>query len=284
MTADQLTGRRYGPVAYEVSRTAAADFVAATGDDPDRWQGVSPPSLAAAVLFAVAPALLADPDVVPFTRSVVHTDQRFRWLRPLGVGEVLETAGMVAGVRSRGGAHLVTFEVAAGGADGPWLESSSTFLLSDRAAGESPDEPEPPHDLRAGYEPALASPLPPEGSEIPALRRSASRADLVRYAAAARDWNPIHWDHEAARLAGLPGVVVHGLLMASWLAQAASRHAPGPAPVASMRARFRRPLRPAVPAVVCGRVASADREGADLSLEVRAGDTALVTASMRVTR
>jgi len=284
MTLEHLAGRAYGPVSYDVSRVAVADFVAATGDDRDRWSETAPPSLAGAVLFAVAPVFLADPDVVPFTRSVVHIDQRFRWHRPLAVGEVLEAAGTVAGVRSRGAAHFVTFEVGAGGPEGPWLESASTFLLSDEAAGDAADEPEPPHAVRGPVEVAGESPLPLEGESLPPLRRSASRADLVRYAAAARDWNAIHWDHEAARLAGLPGIVVHGLLMASWILQAAGRHAAGPAPLTSMRARFRRPLRPAEPAAVSGRVVSTEPEGAELALEVQAAGIPLVTASVWVTR
>ncbi|NIP92489.1 MAG: hypothetical protein GWO24_03050, partial [Akkermansiaceae bacterium] len=65
--------------------------------------------------------------------------------------------------------------------------------------------------------------LPETGSEIAPLLKSASRADLVRYAGITRDFNPIHWDHEAAVEAGLPGVIVHGLLMASWVTQAAGR-------------------------------------------------------------
>jgi acyl dehydratase len=112
---------------------------------------------------------------------------------------------------------------------------------------------------------------------------SASRADLVAYAAASGDLNPIHWDHGAARAAGLPGVIVHGLLMAAWVAGAAARHSEAPDPLRGMRLRFRRPLRPGVPAQVEGRVAGRDDAGADLALAVTAGGDALVTASARVT-
>lgn len=35
--------------------------------------------------------------------------------------------------------------------------------------------------------------------------------DLVRYAGASGDFNPIHYDHHAARDAGLDGVIAHGL-------------------------------------------------------------------------
>ncbi|MEX5631066.1 MaoC family dehydratase [Parafrankia sp. FMc2] len=41
---------------------------------------------------------------------------------------------------------------------------------------------------------------------------SLRRSDLVRYAGASGDFNPIHWNERAAREAGLPGVVAHGML------------------------------------------------------------------------
>ncbi len=38
------------------------------------------------------------------------------------------------------------------------------------------------------------------------------REQLVQYAAASGDYNPIHYDSEAAKSFGLPGVVIHGML------------------------------------------------------------------------
>jgi acyl dehydratase len=281
MSLDDLVGRSYGPVSFTAGRSADA-FVAATGDDPDRWRDHAPPAFAAAVLFAVAPSFLTDPDVAPTTRSLVHTEQEFAWDRALEISETLDVRGEVTGVRSRGALHVATFSVVAGGAS-PWLTSTSSFLLSSAAAGSAAEEPEPGPDERGPFEPAGRHPLPPVGSDLPELRRSASRADLVRYAGATGDWNPIHRDHEAARSAGLPGVVVHGLLMTSWLAQAAARHVPGPDPLRSMRARFRAPLRPARGAVISGRVAASGDDGVDLALDLSAGGERLVTSTVRVT-
>jgi acyl dehydratase len=79
---------------------------------------------------------------------------------------------------------------------------------------------------------------------------SASRTDLVRYAAATRDWNPIHWDHDAAVAAGVSGVVVHGLLQASWAFAAAGRLRNSQQPLREAKVRFRSPLPPATPATI----------------------------------
>jgi acyl dehydratase len=103
------------------------------------------------------------------------------------------------------------------------------------------EEPEP--DPLEGSDLAIAPRIDPpdEGGPIDPLTRAASRADLVRYAGASQDFNPIHWDHVAAVGAGLPGVVVHGLMQSAWMCQAAERHG---APVGSARFRYRAPLRP----------------------------------------
>lgn len=50
------------------------------------------------------------------------------------------------------------------------------------------------------------------GDELPARHTRLSRGDLVNYAGVAGDANPIHWDEEIAKLAGLPDVIAHGML------------------------------------------------------------------------
>ncbi|PID52837.1 MAG: dehydratase, partial [Micrococcales bacterium] len=37
------------------------------------------------------------------------------------------------------------------------------------------------------------------------------RTDLVRYAGAGGDFNPLHWDEATATSAGLPNVIAHGM-------------------------------------------------------------------------
>ena len=44
-----------------------------------------------------------------------------------------------------------------------------------------------------------------------------TRQDLVRYAGAAGDFNPLHYDDAFARSAGLPGVMAHGMFSAGLL-------------------------------------------------------------------
>jgi len=117
--------------------------------------------------------------------------------------------------------------------------------------------------------------------ETAATEKSASRSDLVRYAAVTGDFNPLHWDHDAAVQAGLPGTVVHGLLMMTWLAQQACSFVPGPAPIEALKVRFRSALRPGASARVEATVvdASASDRTARLALRLVADDRDVVTGT-----
>ena len=59
-----------------------------------------------------------------------------------------------------------------------------------------------------------------EGDAIAAfVVEKLSRTDLVKYAGASGDFNPIHHDEEFARAAGNPGVFGHGMLTAGLVAR-----------------------------------------------------------------
>ncbi len=276
---DELIDSRYGPVRYRTCREKVAEYVHATGDDPVRWIDHAPPSIAGALLFTVTPLLLNDERIADVTRSVIHGDQTFVWHGPFPVETDLEVSGRLTKARERSGVVFAGFDMSVVQGDTVILEGSSTFLMSAGAAtGGSEPEFEPAPLVGSHLEPPALAPLPPAGGRLPELVRAVSRADLVRYAAASRDFNPIHWDHEAAVAAGLSGVVVHGLLQSAWLVQAAARHAPGPAPLAEARFRYRAPMRPGVRAAVTG----AHKDGGLLEVSLAHDQTTFVTAAMKL--
>ena len=230
MDPSALVDHTFGPRPFRICVENVADFVAVTGDDLERWVKAAPPGFVAAALFVVAPDLLgqfAD-------RSVIHGEQTFTWHRALTVESDLEVSGTVSRVRERSGVNFVNFDLEVNGTEGAVAEGSAMFLVSgDSTAVSGVEEALEPSPLDIG------NPAPGQ--------LSASRADLVRYAAATRDWNPIHWDHDAAVAAGVSGVVVHGLLQAAWAFSAASRLRSSDCPLRSAKVRFRNPLPPAIP-------------------------------------
>lgn len=255
-----LEGRTFGPKPLSVTADRVAAYVEATGDDAGRWAGHAPPGFASAALFVVAPELLS----MLAGRSVVHGEQTLSWQRPIEVGATLEVTGTVTRFRERAGVVYVGFDLTAHEDAGDVIAGSSLFLLS----GEAPPLDSAPVEM----EPAQDDDGSPSAGE-----RSASRAILVRYAAATGDWNPVHWDHDAAVAAGFPGVVVHGLLQAAWALQEASGARRGPRPVSAARFRFRAPLPPARPARV-----SSIAEGSVMTVSVADPDQEYLSARIEL--
>ena len=58
-----------------------------------------------------------------------------------------------------------------------------------------------------------------EGEEIPSLVKLPTTTQLVMWAGASGDYNPIHYDKEYALKKGLPGIIVHGQLAGAFLGQ-----------------------------------------------------------------
>ena len=249
-------GQDFGPHPFHVSFGNVADFVDATDGDPVRWETAAPPGFVAAALFVVAPDLLGKIT----DRSVIHGEQSFQWHRPIEIGSELMVGGSISKVRERGGVHFVTFDLDVSDARGPIADGSSMFLISGDSA------PVPPSTERE-------EPDPHDRGRLTDRQMAASRTDLIRYAAATRDWNPVHWDHASAVAAGLPGVVTHGLLQASWVFMAAADFVEGNRPLASARVRFRNPLPPAVPVSV-----DLERDGVNVSGRVHDDSAEYISA------
>ena len=75
------------------------------------------------------------------------------------------------------------------------------------------------------------------GESGPAISHTLTRTDLVMYAGASGDFNPMHHDEVAAQLAGLPSVFGHGMFTAGLLATAVTNYV-GIGNLKSYRVRF----------------------------------------------
>src|SRR5580704_15896436 len=75
------------------------------------------------------------------------------------------------------------------------------------------------------------------GDVAPPVDHKLTRTDLVMYAGASGDFNPMHTDEVAAKEAGLPSVFGHGMFSAGLLATAVTNYV-GIGNVTSYRVRF----------------------------------------------
>jgi acyl dehydratase len=107
---------------------------------------------------------------------------------------------------------------------------------------------------------------------LPTQTFTVTRGDLVAYAAASGDQNPIHQDESVARSVGLPGVIAHGMYTMALAARAVATWFPG-AEVVSLGCKFTNPV--VVPA----------EGGVDVEVagEAKPGDDGLTTVRLTVT-
>lgn len=80
------------------------------------------------------------------------------------------------------------------------------------------------------------------GLELPGFTHVFTRADLVRYADASGDDNPIHLSEEKAAELGLPGVIAHGMLTMGTALRVVTDWIGDPARVLSYQVRFTKPV------------------------------------------
>jgi acyl dehydratase len=76
------------------------------------------------------------------------------------------------------------------------------------------------------------------GTAIAPKSYRVTRLDLVKYAGASGDFNPIHWSERIARSVGLPGVIAHGMYTMAQAGKFVADWAGDPGAVTEFGVRF----------------------------------------------
>jgi acyl dehydratase len=98
------------------------------------------------------------------------------------------------------------------------------------------------------------------GTELPEQVFRVTRADLVRYAGASGDFNPIHWNERVATEVGLPGVIAHGMFTMALAGRVVTAWTGDPGALVEYQVRFGRPV-----------LVPDDGEGAELTVRGKVG-------------
>ncbi|NUL48549.1 MaoC family dehydratase [Cellulosimicrobium funkei] len=132
-----------------------------------------------------------------------------------------------------------------------------------------------------------------KGESIGSATVTLSRADLVRYAGASGDFNPIHWSESTARAVDLPGVIAHGMLTMGAAVQLVTDWCGDPGAILDYQTRFSAmvPVDEAEGATltVSGKVARIDGEAGTVRIDLSVvdaghGDAKVLTKAQAVVR
>jgi acyl dehydratase len=205
--------------------------------------------LVAPLTFTSIPGMVANrslfESVVVGYDTYVQTEEVFEQHRPIVAGDELHTDVELSSVRRVAGRDLITVTNTFTDTAGERVHTLHTTVV-----GVTADEIDPAiktvvqnammHDAynlpTGGSDAAYQKTVRPEaevriaeggttrtpgtacfddlavGAELPLRHARLSRGDLVNYSGVAGDANPIHWDENIAKAAGLPDVIAHGML------------------------------------------------------------------------
>ena len=142
---------------------------------------IAPPTFAAMIASPAWQLMFDDPELELALRRIVHGDQRFDYTRPLLAGDVVSATLTIDKVRVRGGSEIISASVAITDLSGETVCTVDGDFRPLRGRVR--------HDTSR-----------PSGDALPPLTVHLTREQLVRYAGASGDFNPIHYsDHWARR-------------------------------------------------------------------------------------
>ncbi|HKU10452.1 MAG TPA: MaoC family dehydratase [Sinomonas sp.] len=133
------------------------------------------------------------------------------------------------------------------------------------------------------------------GTQIGRREIAVTRADLVKYAGASGDFNPIHWNNDFAVSVELPGVIAHGMFTMGAAVQLVVDWIGDPGAVVDYQTRFTKPVpvsdttgtgEPGALLEVVGTVGALDAEArtARVDLMVTNGGQRVLTKAQAVVR
>lgn len=225
---------------FEVSRENLIAYAEATNDPIARHRrgDVASPVFAIVPVFQslLEPALAVVP--LELFGRIVHGEQDFRFHRPIRPGDKLVSRARMTGWRAlpNGTAACVYLECREPGGD-LVNEQYVTFFVRGFDNGDTAGEPAPDHRMSESVR--VQEP-------VAVVTQHVDDDQTFRYGPAAGDPMPIHLDEDAAKAAGLPGIIAHGLCTQAFTSWALLTEVGG-SDVSRLRrlaVRFARPVLP----------------------------------------
>lgn len=229
-----LAGKTYPAATYEVTAEAINKYAEATNEDNARFYGADP---VAPPAFPIVPAGLTisqamfDPDLGVNLALLVHGEEDHVLHAPIRAGDVLTVESTLESVEAKQTGETLTVATRLTNQDGvAAAEVRSLMFIRGTGSGARPASAEaPPREV------------------IFEVVQKIDDDQTFRYAEASGDHNLIHVDEEFARnVAGLPGIIVHGMCTMAFVSKAVldSVCDGDPSRLRRIKVRFSKPVFP----------------------------------------
>ena len=234
-------GREYPPVTINLTLDAMQKYARAYNDDnpaffdATRASGiVAPPMFGVVVTWDALMKAMMDPDLNVDLLRLVHGEQDMEFATPMRQGDVITASAKIISIESKATGETMTVELKAANQNGEPVQKTHfiIFIRGTRNRDTAASEPRP-------VEPERGAPLLTVAQKI-------DPDQTYRYKEASGDPNPIHVDENIAKMAGLPGIIVHGLCTMAFTSKVVIDElcAGDPTRLKRLRVRFSRPVLP----------------------------------------
>lgn len=231
-------GKEYPPATAEASAEAMQNYARAYNDDnPAFFEAGRPGGIVAPPMYAVVvtwPAILGaigDPELKVDVVRLLHGEQDMEFLGAIRPGDTITTTAKVASIETKATGEALVLELNARNQRGERVQRMlfNAFIRGGGKRAVEPREPEPQH-----------------GEPLLSVSQQIDKDQTYRYKEASGDFNPIHVDENFAKMAGLPGIIVHGLCTMAFTSKVMIDRLCGgdPLRLRRLRVRFTRPVFP----------------------------------------
>jgi acyl dehydratase len=233
-----LVGKEYPPTTTAATLDAMQNYARACNDDNPafferaRAGGiVAPPMYAVVTIWSSIMGVVGDADLKVDVIRLLHGEQDMEFLLPIRPGDKITAVAKVASIETKASGETLVIEINAKNQAGEKV-NRTLFNAFIRGGG------------KGGSDARVAE--PERGEPMIMMAQQIDKDQTYRYKEASGDFNPIHVDENFAKMAGLPGIIVHGLCTMAFTSKVMIDSLCGGDPVRlkRLRVRFTRPVLP----------------------------------------
>lgn len=232
-----LVGKTYAPKTFNVTGEAIENYARATNDLNERY--LAGDDAVASPIFPIVPAFQflmeagMDPELQADLMRLVHGEEEHILHAPIKAGDTLTVHPVIDSIEQKETGETFTVKIdVTNQNDDKVAEVRATSFIRGSGAG--------------GKKPASGGAAQAEHNTVFQDSVKVDEDQTFRYAEASGDSNPIHQDESFAKMAGLPGIILHGMCtMAMATKGAVDGLAQGdPTRIKRVAVRFSKPVLP----------------------------------------
>ncbi|MGH7960733.1 MAG: MaoC/PaaZ C-terminal domain-containing protein, partial [Candidatus Binatia bacterium] len=195
---------------------------------------IAPPMFGVVMSWLSVMTVVTDGDLRVDLLRLLHSEQDMYFYRSVVPGDIVTSVAKIAAIEEMSRGESLTVEIhCTNQRDEPVQRILFTVFIRGKNGREKRGE-------------RSAKESQPSGEPLLRVRQTIDADQTYRYAQASSDYNPIHVDENVAKMAGLPGIIVHGLCTMAFTSKVVIDHLCNhdPGRLKRLRARFSRPVLP----------------------------------------